>query len=111
MRAWSGAPLTVATASATSSAALVIVVGSSTATCPQRSMSRPHTGVPTAAPIAYAPLTTPAIAYACRWCSTRIKMPSGIMASVSRARAAKANGRAAGPWRSSLPYALTPVPS
>jgi len=30
-------------------------------------------------------------------------MPSGIMASVSRARAAKRNGRDAGPCRSSLP--------
>ena len=32
-------------------------------------------------------------------------------ASVSRASAAKANGREAGPCRSNLPYARTPVPS
>ena len=37
-------------------------------------------------------------------------MPSGIMARVSRASAANANGREAGPCRSSLPYAPRPVP-
>ena len=78
-------------------------VGSSTGTCPKRSISRPQTGVPTAAPSAYAPLTTPAIPYACRSCSTRIKIPSGTIARVNRARAANTNGREAGPCRRNLP--------
>ena len=79
--------------------ALVIVVGSSTATCPAIHEPAP-TGVPHRSANG-ARAAHHAGDHRLPVMSTRIKMPSGIIASVNRARAANANGRR-GSCRSSL---------
>jgi hypothetical protein len=53
-------PQTVARANATSSPALPDDVNRSIRVCPNRSIDRPQTGVPTADPMANAPVTKPA---------------------------------------------------